>query len=93
MQATVKPNNHPQYSAIENAMIECWVRCPTETEALAIVRHTITSDNWAITLVEGPEIHTEDDYVGEPEFLRYYKQAQTDGEVFIYHIPPNDRAG
>ena len=93
MQISVTPNDdHPETSDVESAMIECWVRCPSSDDALAIVRGTLDAENWNIGQIDGPEIHTEDDCVDEPELIQYYEQVQTDGEVFVYHLTPRQNA-
>ena len=93
MQVSATPtDDHPESSDIESAMIECWVRCASPEDALEIVRATLDSENWNLRKIDGPEIHTENDYVDEPELFQYYEQVQTDSEVFVYHVTPKPNA-
>jgi len=83
--------DHPEHDTIGGAIVNCWIRIESPNDALEIVKRELANALWIIESLYGPEIHTDRDYENDETDVKYYMQAQTDGEVFVFHqYPPQD---
>jgi len=91
LQVEARPSaNHPEHGEIEGAVVNCWVRINSEAAAEELVRRELARQNWLIDSIAGPEMHTTEDYEDDPTDSEYYEQAQTDGDVFVFHVYGDD---
>ena len=83
--------DHPEHDTIVGAIVNCWIRIESETDAQELVKRELADSFWIIETMDGPEIHTDKDYEEDETDVEYFMQAQTDGEVFVFHqYPPED---
>jgi hypothetical protein len=80
--------DHPEADRMGEGLVCCWVDRPSLAEADAVARADITGQGWDILGREAGEEVTAADYEPDHEWLPYYEQALTDGEVFVYHTSP-----
>ena len=82
---------HPEYDKIGGAIVNCWIRVESPTEAQDIVQRELADTFWIIESMNGPKLRTKKDYEVDETDLEFFMQAQTDGEVFVFHqYPPED---
>jgi hypothetical protein len=84
--------DHPEYETVGGAFVICWIRIESEIEAQQIVKRVLTNCLWMIESMQGPEIRTAEDYGEDEEGGQDYRQAQLDGEVFVFHVYPREDA-
>lgn len=85
-QVEVSPGpGNPERANIGGAIVSCWIRIETATEASEIVTRKLSDLSWIIKSVSGPRARTEADYDEHSEGGGYFQQAQIDGEVFVFH--------
>jgi len=86
-QFEVRPKkSHPKRDEYGGAVVTCWIRRDTKRQAEAVARRWLAHEDWRITAVdEAAEIKREEQ---RPEGLRYFEQAEIDGEVFVFHTWP-----
>jgi hypothetical protein len=88
-QFEVRPKEtHPKRDEYEGAMVSCWVLRDTQSQAEAVARGWIGDEDWRITRVETATPMTRGQQAEHPDGLRYFEQAEIDGEVFVFHTWP-----
>ena len=86
-QFEVRPKKtHPKRHEYGGATVVCWIQRDTQRQAQAVARGWLAHEDWRITTVEEEEQITKKDQ--RPEGLRYFEQAEIDGEVFVFHAWP-----
>lgn len=73
------------------AHVSCWVKDQTARNATLIARGLIEENGWIVDTIEEHYPITEEDYSNTSESLQYFEQAQTDGEVFVFHVFPQNQ--
>ena len=68
------------------AFINCWIQRDTAEEAESYARGAIADEDWAISRLEESFAVTRE--TQDPPALRYFAQAEIDGEVFVFHTWP-----
>jgi hypothetical protein len=76
----------PNANEVGGAMINCWIQRDTLEEAESYARGSIADEDWTILRKEEGFLVTRD--TQDPEGMRYFKQAEIDKEVFIFHTWP-----
>ena len=70
------------------AHVSCWIKDQTVRNAPHIARGWIEENGWIVDTIEEHYPITEEDYSVPSDSLQYFEQAQTDGEVFVFHVFP-----
>jgi hypothetical protein len=93
-EATPKPDS-PQFENCGGAFINCWVRAQSSNEAESVAAAAISVSGWNMISQEDEwrEL-TDHSYSELDEEWRWYQQAVTDGECYVYHLwPPEAQDG
>jgi hypothetical protein len=77
---------NPDFGRYAGAMICCWVQRKSQDEAAAVARGWIGDEDWRITTMEYASLITKETQL--PEGMRYFEQAEIDGEVFVFITHP-----
>ena len=67
------------------AEVHCWIKEQTQANAMYIAAGMIAEHGWFVQEVIEHEAATRADFA-DGDYLQYYEQAVTDGEVFLYEI-------
>ena len=76
------PNRH-EYGG---AVVTCWVQRQTHRQAEAFARGLLADEGWRISAVDEAARITRADQ--RPEGMKYFEQAERDGEVFLFYTWP-----
>ena len=77
---------HSKATEHGGAIINCWIQRGTIEEAESYARGSIADEDWIITHCEDGFLVTRD--IQDPKGMRYFEQAETDQEVFVFHTWP-----
>jgi hypothetical protein len=82
-----RPKGTSQH-AIEagGAFISCWIQRDTPEEAESYARGAITDQKWSVTRLEESRTVTRETQTADS--IKYFEQAELDGEVFVFHTWP-----
>jgi hypothetical protein len=75
----------PDTGNAKTAEIHCWIKGQTQRNAMHVAAGWIAEHGWFIVEVIEHETVTSESFEGG-EYLKYYEQALTDSEVFLYEI-------
>jgi hypothetical protein len=79
---------HPERAVLGDAYICCWVDRKTLATADRVARRQIKRKKWEILERDAREKVTEQDYEEGDDWLDFYRQALTDGDVYVFHTSP-----
>jgi hypothetical protein len=79
-------HTNPGFGKYAGATVCCWVHRETQDEAAAVARGWIGDEDWRITAMEYASQITKETQL--PDGMRYYEQAEIDGEVFVFYTWP-----
>ncbi len=86
--AIIPSRHHPEFGRIGPALVNCWLRVRSFTEAESIAVRTMRGLGWrSVTLEEIWRIPPGHYRRRDPGY-RYFEQAQTDREVYCFHTSP-----
>jgi hypothetical protein len=74
------------------AYINCWINRESQEEAESYARGSIADEDWTIVNLEEAFEASGEDYAQDEEGMAYFKQAEVDDEVFVFHTYPIDAA-
>jgi hypothetical protein len=77
------------YDEIGGAFISCWIKAVSMEAARKMAEVAINENNWIVQKLEESCPIKKEDYGVDDESLEYYKQAEIDGEVYVYDTWPN----
>jgi hypothetical protein len=78
----------PDFAEFGGAFICCWIDRSSLSEAEDAARKLIADADWQIESLEESKIMSQLDYESDPTGIEYFQQAQTDGEVLVFHCYP-----
>lgn len=81
----VSPNPDPEMGDAKNAEVHCWIRDQTLRNAMHIAAGSIAEHGWVLSEVLDQRRVARADFA-DTEYLQYYEQALTEGEVFLYEL-------
>ena len=84
----VQDPDYPHDEECGGAYVNCWMRNRTEEEACLDASNQIKALGWMIVNLDEQFPITLDDYDPDDESIKYHRQAETDGEVFVFHVWP-----
>lgn len=84
-EATPKRTN-PDFGKYASAMVCCWIQRDVQADAAAVARGWIGDEDWSIIRTEYAGLITRETQL--PDGMRYFEQAKTDGEVFVFYTAP-----
>src|SRR5450631_4900925 len=85
------PVKHPQLGRALGAYVNCFVSFHDPEGAVHLAKFYATATReWRVTRVIGCGPITRRDLRGDPDHLRYFKEAETDGYSLVFHIYPRD---
>jgi hypothetical protein len=79
---------NPRREQLGEGLVCCWIDRPTLREADRVARRTIQRENWEVLERECGEPAGEVDHGDDEEWIRHYRQALTDQEVFAFNLSP-----
>lgn len=83
-----KPKQEPTHlDAAAGAYINCWIRAESLTAAEQIARSEIELNEWITESLEESYECSSKQY-DDPEDMKCYLLAKTEGKVFVYHTWP-----
>lgn len=85
----VPASNAKDFNDCGGAMINCWIKEESGERASIKASSHIINNGWKILLLEESFLAEEGMYEGQ-ESLKYFEQAKSDGEVYVYHTWPVD---
>lgn len=86
-QFEVRPNaTHPKCLEYAGGMACCWVQRDTLPEAESVARRELADQHWTIVTTEDAGVITRETQL--PDGMRYFEQAEIDGEVFVIFTSP-----
>jgi hypothetical protein len=77
---------HSNTNEVGGAVVNCWIQRGTLEEAGSYARDSIADEDWTILRKQEGLLVTRD--TQDPERMRYFKQAEIDKEVFVFHTWP-----
>jgi hypothetical protein len=86
----VPKQTHPKCHEFGGAVVNCWILRDTQTQAEALARSRIDAEEWQITALDEAGPMTRQSQAEYPDGMRYFEQAEIDGEVFVFHTWPVD---
>jgi hypothetical protein len=84
----VPDTQHPNSASIGGAFVNCWIDRATLAHAEAAARECIKDAGWRIDTLDDTQIVDRSNYDEASESLKYYEEAETDKQVFVFHIYP-----
>jgi len=85
-QFDVRPEpTHRKCSEYSGAMVNCWIKGDTQSQAEAVARVWADKD-WRIVSIERASLITRE--TQRPAGMWYFEQAEIDGEVFVFSLRP-----
>ena len=69
----------------------CWIQRDTLPDAESAAREWLSKEDWAIIATEDAGVVTRETQL--PDGLRYFEQAEIDGEAFVIITSPLGEAG
>ena len=83
----VRPRpKHAKSKEYGGAAACCWIKRDDQNTAENVARRIIVEQNWVITKLEGAGLITRE--TQNLEGMEYFKQAEIDGEVVVFHVWP-----
>lgn len=79
---------NPEYQAIDDAYVSCWINRDTLEVATAAAYEMISATEWDVVGTEEVLEVSAADFEGDEESRRHYEQALTDGAVLVFHVSP-----
>jgi len=77
---------HPDANEVGGAMVNCWIQRDTLEQAESYARGSIADEDWNILRKEEGFVVTRE--TQDPKGMQYFKQAEIDKEVFVFHTWP-----
>lgn len=91
-QFEITPNpTHPKCLEYAGAMACCWIQSETLPDAESAAREWLAKENWTIVSTEDAGVITRETQL--PDGLRYFEQAEIDGEAFVIITSPIGEPG
>ncbi len=87
----IDASQDPTYKQKESygaATVGCWIRYQTRKNAYLIAKGWIEERGWVVLSLEDQYPVNADDYKNNSEHRRYFEQALTDDEVFVFFTCP-----
>ena len=83
----VRPNHsNPERDELGGAFVNCWVVTDSLDSALRVTAERLVESGWVVLERMGNESAGSDDFENNP----YFRQAQIDGIVCVFHTFPKD---
>jgi hypothetical protein len=82
----------PQASEVRGALAHCWIDFKRADGAEILARHYIDESGWIFGQTLDRRPVTELDYVGHPEWLKFFIEAKQEGVCLAYHTWTTDEA-
>ena len=79
---------NPRREQLGEGLVCCWIDRPTLRQADRVARHTIQRQHWEVLEREYGEPAGEIEHGDDEEWVRCYRQALTDKEVFAFNLSP-----
>ena len=83
-------HSNPESNEFGGAYINCWVKAPTQKEALEKAKEYIKGENWMFIKVEDAWEAQRQAYVDLPDSLECYDDACKNGMSAIFNTWPID---
>ena len=77
---------HPKCLEFAEAMACCWIQRGTLADAESVARRWLAEENWTVVGTEDAGVITRETQL--PDGLRYFEQAEIDGEAFVIITSP-----
>lgn len=84
-EVTPKPT-HPKILECAAGMACCWIHSNTLPQAESVAREWLTKEHWTIVGTEDAGVITRETQL--PDGMRYFEQAEIDGEAFVIITSP-----
>lgn len=84
-EVTPRPT-HPKCLEYTGGMACCWIERETLPEAESVARRGLADQHWTIVGTEDAGLITRETQL--PEGMRYFEQAEIDGEAFVIITSP-----
>jgi hypothetical protein len=84
----VPTREHPDFDSVGGASICCWIMADSLADAVAEARTCLEESCWFVKEYEDGFEVDESSYE-DTEALRYYRQAEVDGAVFVFYTYPS----
>ncbi len=89
MQFLVRPlESSENYSLYGGAYVSCWIKTQDAEDAEIQARKEIYKAGWLVQKKEDSFRVEEKQYGNAPQSLEYFRQAETDGECYVFHTWP-----
>jgi hypothetical protein len=79
---------NPRREQLGEGMVCCWIDRPTLRGADRVARRAIRRDHWDVLEREVGEPAAESDHGDDEGWVRYYRQAVIDKEVYLFNLSP-----
>lgn len=85
----VRPSKHnKEYEKVSGAYANCWVNIKGQRQAEEKIRQYLAEGRWRVEAIDKVLITRMKDNRGDPESLRYYREAKEEGLcVVLYKWP------
>src|SRR5262249_19875536 len=84
----VAESHQPRREQLGEGLVCCWIDSPPLREAARVARRAIRCEHWEVLEREYGEPAAEADHGDDEKWVRYYRQALLDKEVFAYNLSP-----
>jgi len=79
---------HPDIERVGEAHVSCWLRVRSFAKAKELARRNFSRERWTILALEELWRIPPGHYRKKDKGRRYYEQAMTDREVYLFHLTP-----
>jgi hypothetical protein len=83
------PDADPDLGDAKAAEVHCWIKDQTQRNAMHVAAGWVAEHGWVINEMVEQRAVTRADFA-DTDYLQYFEQALTDGEVFLYEIEEDD---
>ena len=79
---------HSQNTTLGEGVVHCWIDRSTLEEAERVATQIVHADSWDIVRAVSGVAVSDSDYEAGDSGLEHYRQAKSDGEVFVFVTSP-----
>ena len=83
----------PHKKKFDGASVGCWIKNQTTKNTYLIAKGWIENLGWIVLSLEDQQIVSAEDYEENPEGRKYFEQATSDSEVFVFYTSPSNSSG
>jgi len=87
---SVPSSKSDDYKEVGGAFVSCWVKADTVENAQKKAKLSIEDNSWLVLNVLESYPVSAKTYENRNEALEYFHQAEIDGEVYNFHLWPNE---